>query len=81
VIAVSDTGIGIPPEEHEAIFEKFHQVGTTTRGVREGTGLGLAITRRLVEQHGGRIELESAPGKGSRFTVRFPAGSSGVGGK
>ena len=41
---MSDTGIGIPAEEHESIFDKFHQVGATTKGVREGTGLGLAIT-------------------------------------
>jgi PAS domain S-box-containing protein len=67
-ISVSDTGIGIPKEQHEAVFDKFFQVGATTKGVREGTGLGLAITRALVEEHGGRIWLESEPGKGSRFT-------------
>jgi signal transduction histidine kinase len=70
---VGDTGVGIPPEEHVAIFEEFHQVGTTTRGVKEGTGLGLAITRRLVELHGGGIRVESEPGKGSRFTFTLPA--------
>ena len=64
----SDTGVGIPSEQHEAVFEKFYQVGATTKGVREGTGLGLAITRTLVEEHGGRITLESEPGKGSCFT-------------
>jgi len=69
---VSDTGIGIPAEEHEAIFSSFHQVGTTTKGVREGTGLGLAITKRLVEQHGGKIWVESEPGKGSRFSFTIP---------
>ncbi len=67
-ISVSDTGIGIPKEQHEAVFDKFYQIGATTKGVREGTGLGLAITKALVEEHGGRIWLESAPGKGSRFT-------------
>ena len=71
-ISVSDTGIGIPPEEHSAIFDKFHQVGATTKGVREGTGLGLAITKRLVEYHGGRIWVESEPGKGSCFTFTIP---------
>jgi PAS domain S-box-containing protein len=71
-ISVSDTGIGIPPEEHAGIFDKFHQVGATTKGVREGTGLGLAITKRLVEQHGGHIWVESEPGKGSRFTFTIP---------
>jgi len=69
---VADTGIGIPREEHESIFSTFHQVGTTTKGVREGTGLGLAITKRLVEQHGGRIWVDSEPGKGSRFCFSMP---------
>ncbi len=69
---VGDTGIGIPPEEHDSIFESFRQVAPSTKGVREGTGLGLAITRRLVEQHGGKIWLESEPGKGSRFHFSLP---------
>ena len=67
-ISVSDTGVGIPKDQHEAIFDMFYQVGATTKGVREGTGLGLAITKALVEKHGGKIWVESAPGKGSRFT-------------
>ncbi len=71
-ISVSDTGIGIPKEQHEAVFDKFYQVGSTTKGVREGTGLGLAITKALVEEHGGGIWLESEPGKGSRFTFTIP---------
>jgi signal transduction histidine kinase len=71
-ISVSDTGIGIAKEQHDAVFEKFYQVGSTTKGVREGTGLGLAITKALVEEHGGRITLESEPGKGSRFTFTIP---------
>jgi PAS domain S-box-containing protein len=74
-ISVSDTGIGIPPEEHELIFDKFHQVVAATSGMREGTGLGLPITKRLVEEHGGRIWLESEPGKGSRFTFTIPIGT------
>ncbi len=72
VTSVTDTGIGIPPEEHEAIFDEFYQTGVTTKGVREGTGLGLAITKRLVEGHGGTIRVESEPGKGSRFTFTIP---------
>ena len=73
---VSDTGIGIPREEHEAIFDKFYQAGSTTRGIREGTGLGLAITRHLVEEHGGRVWVESEPGKGSHFSFTMPANES-----
>lgn len=69
-ISVSDTGIGIPREEQESVFDKFHQVGS--KAVREGTGLGLAVTKALVEQHGGRIRVESEPGKGSRFTFTIP---------
>lgn len=71
-ISVSDTGVGIPAEEHETVFDKFYQVGHTTKGVREGTGLGLAITRQLVEEHHGTITLQSEPGQGSRFTVSLP---------
>lgn len=71
-IVVSDTGVGIPEAEQAAVFEKFYQAGSTTRGLKEGTGLGLAIAKQLVEAHGGRIALESEPGKGSRFTVTLP---------
>jgi signal transduction histidine kinase len=71
-IAVKDSGIGIPKEEHENIFDKFHQVNEAARGKSEGTGLGLTITKALVEKHGGRIWLESEPGKGSRFVFTIP---------
>jgi PAS domain S-box-containing protein len=71
-ILVGDTGIGIAPEDQQEIFESFRQASATTKGVREGTGLGLAITKRLVEQHGGKIWVESEIGKGSRFCVTFP---------
>jgi PAS domain S-box-containing protein len=73
IIAVRDSGIGIAKEEQEAVFDKFHQVGATTKGTREGTGLGLPITRALVGHHGGKIWVESEPGHGSTFTCRFPA--------
>ena len=69
---VADTGVGIPEQEQAAIFEKFHQVGATTKGVREGTGLGLPITKHLVEAHGGRLWVESQPGAGSRFFFTLP---------
>jgi PAS domain S-box-containing protein len=77
-VSVQDTGIGIPAAEHESVFDKFYQVGQRQAGGHDGTGLGLAITRRLVEQHGGTIRLESAPGKGARFTFTVPAAISGV---
>lgn len=69
---VADTGIGIPKDEHERIFDKFYQMGTTTEGVRQGTGLGLAICRQLVEMQGGSIWVESDIGKGSRFSFTIP---------
>ena len=71
-VAVKDTGIGIAPEDREAVFEEFRQVGTDYTSKQEGTGLGLALTRRFVELHGGRIWLESAPGKGSTFFFTIP---------
>jgi len=76
VVSVRDTGVGIPRDEHDAIFDKFHQVGATTKGVREGTGLGLAITKRLVEQHGGRIWVQSKPQEGSTFLFTLPLESA-----
>ncbi len=71
-ITVADSGIGIPPDQLEQIFEKFYQVGFATSGVREGTGLGLAISKRLIEMHGGSIWIESTPGSGSRFHFTVP---------
>ena len=70
-IAVSDTGVGIAPEDQEAIFEEFRQVGTAAKKV-EGTGLGLALSRKFVELHGGRIRVESQTGAGSMFTFAVP---------
>jgi signal transduction histidine kinase len=73
VVAVHDTGIGIAPEDQQAVFEEFRQVGSSYTNKQEGTGLGLALTRKFVELHGGRIWLESEPGKGSTFTFTIPA--------
>jgi signal transduction histidine kinase len=64
-VAVSDTGIGIAPEDHEAVFEEFRQVGTAEKKA-EGTGLGLALARRFIELHGGRIWVESQVGAGEQ---------------
>jgi signal transduction histidine kinase len=71
-ISVRDTGIGIAPEDHEAIFEEFRQVGTDYARKREGTGLGLSLAKRFVELHGGRIWVKSEVGKGSTFTFTLP---------
>jgi signal transduction histidine kinase len=71
-IAVTDTGIGIAPADHEAVFEEFRQIGRDYTKKAEGTGLGLALTRKFVELHGGSIRLESEPGKGSTFIFTFP---------
>jgi len=74
-IAVRDTGIGIAPADHAAVFEEFRQVGRDYTRKQEGTGLGLALTRKFVELHGGRIRLDSAPGCGSTFTFTIPLAS------
>jgi signal transduction histidine kinase len=73
-ISISDTGIGIPENQHEAVFDKFFQVQSATKGGQEGTGLGLAITKRLVEQHNGTIWLKGDSGNGSCFTFTIPLG-------
>jgi signal transduction histidine kinase len=71
-VAVRDTGIGIAPQDHAAVFEEFKQVGRDYTKKAEGTGLGLTLTKRFVELHGGAISLESALGKGSTFTITLP---------
>lgn len=70
-VSVTDTGPGIAIDEHESIFEEYRQSGDVS-AQRAGTGLGLAITRRLVEAHGGKIDLDSKLGVGSKFTITFP---------
>jgi signal transduction histidine kinase len=72
-VSVADTGVGIAPEDQEAIFEEFRQVGTDSARKREGTGLGLALARKFVELHGGRLWVKSEVGRGSTFTFTFPA--------
>ena len=71
-IAVSDTGIGIKPEDQQLVFEEFRQASGAHMKKSEGTGLGLALTRRFVELHGGSITLHSEIGKGSTFTFTLP---------
>jgi signal transduction histidine kinase/DNA-binding response OmpR family regulator len=70
-VEVRDSGPGIPPEEKQRIFEAFHRMRQTDKA-SEGTGLGLAITRRLVELHGGELDVESQPGAGSCFFFTIP---------
>jgi signal transduction histidine kinase len=72
-IAVSDTGIGIAPEDQAAIFEEFRQVGRDDARKQEGTGLGLTLAKKLVELHGGQIWVRSQVGQGSTFTFTLPA--------
>jgi signal transduction histidine kinase/HAMP domain-containing protein len=71
-ISVTDTGVGIAPEDHEAVFEEFRQVGTDYAKKHEGTGLGLTLSRRFVELHGGKIWVKSQLGQGATFTFTLP---------
>ena len=72
VIAVSDTGIGIPPEAQSRVFERFYRVDKGRARKNGGTGLGLAIVKHIVQLYGGTLTLESAVGRGSTFTVTLP---------
>lgn len=76
-ISVSDTGVGIPPEHQARIFERFYRVDKARDRATGGTGLGLAIVKHIVESHGGRVTVQSAPNEGSTFTVFFPAAPNG----
>ena len=72
VVGVTDSGIGIAPEDQPKVFERFKQVGDTLTDKPKGTGLGLPICKEIVEHHGGRIWVESEPGKGSTFSFTLP---------
>lgn len=72
-IAVHDGGLGIAPREQRAIFEKFVRGDSARTSDTKGTGIGLALVKRIVEGHGGSVEVESEPGKGSTFTLLLPA--------
>jgi two-component system phosphate regulon sensor histidine kinase PhoR len=73
VISVKDNGIGIPREHLDRIFERFYRVDKARSRKVGGTGLGLAIVKHIAGLHGGRCAVESEPGKGSTFTITFPA--------
>jgi signal transduction histidine kinase len=73
-IKVADTGVGIPPEQLRLIFEPFYTTKQPDEHGHGGTGLGLSVCRQIIEQHHGRIRVESVVGKGSTFTVKLPMG-------
>jgi len=76
-IAVEDTGVGIPADEHDRIFERFYRVDPGRGRKTGGTGLGLSIVKHSVDAHGGRVTVRSRPGEGSTFTVFLPDPASG----
>ena len=77
VLAVSDDGLGFPPEDALMIFEKFHRLGDELRRATPGTGLGLYIVKRLVELSGGAVHAESAgPGRGATVSMSWPVGAA-----
>jgi signal transduction histidine kinase len=71
-VAVRDTGPGIDPANQEKLFEEFQQADNSITKAKGGTGLGLAISRRIIEMHGGRLWVDSSPGKGAVFTFEVP---------
>ena len=73
-LSVSDHGPGIPPEDQERIFERFYRRGSELRRETQGVGIGLSIVKHIVEAHGGRVRVQSGPGKGSRFVIELPFG-------
>src|SRR6185295_1245001 len=75
VVAVADRGIGIAREEQARIFERFHRVGTGLVHEVKGSGLGLSLVHHIMQVHGGRVTVDSEPGKGSTFALHLPVGS------
>jgi signal transduction histidine kinase/DNA-binding response OmpR family regulator len=76
VLEVADTGVGIPDHELPRLFERFHRVEGTRGRSQEGSGIGLALVQELVRLHGGQIDVDSGPGRGSVFRVQIPLGSA-----
>ena len=72
ILEVRDTGMGIPAEEQEHVFERFFRTTRATEQAIQGTGLGLAISKAIVHAHGGRITLASSDGEGATFRVTIP---------
>jgi len=75
VIAVTDHGIGVSPEDQARIFEKFYRVRSADTDSVAGTGLGLTLVKHIAAAHGGSVDVQSAPGKGSTFSIRIPISS------
>ena len=75
-LQVHDTGVGIPEEHRERVFERFHRIEGTQARTYEGTGIGLAFVQELVRLHGGEVRVESEVGQGSVFTVTIPCGTA-----
>ncbi len=75
-VAVRDTGLGIPPDQLDKVFDRFYQVDASQTREHEGSGIGLALVKELVELHHGTIQVQSEVGKGTTFTVRLPLGRS-----
>jgi signal transduction histidine kinase len=76
IVAVTDTGVGIPAEDIPSIFERFYRADKSRSRAEGGTGLGLAICKHIAEVHGGKIEVESKLGAGSTFSVWLPVQST-----
>jgi two-component system, OmpR family, heavy metal sensor histidine kinase CusS len=77
-IEVTDTGIGIPPEALPRVFDRFFRVDPSRSQVSGGTGLGLAIVQGIMLLHGGKVEIASQPGKGTRVVLSMPASAAGM---
>ncbi len=78
-VSVSDTGVGIPPEDLERLFDKYEQARSRATRSEKGTGLGLYITRQIVELHGGQINVQSEVGRGSTFSFTVPTAATSDG--
>jgi len=78
LVYIQDSGVGIAEQDIPKLFDKFTQFGRKAGPGEKGTGLGLAITKKLVEMHGGRIEVESELGRGTTFTISLPLATKPV---